>query len=229
MAQKAKLIDTSLCQGCKACQIACKQWNFLESSAQLPKEPEESLYQNPSELNYKTWCVIKFYETSSQDKIGWTFIHNSCRHCPDPFCKRGCPQTRPPAIEKHKATGAVIYYPERCGNCCIECIKACPFNIPRLELDESLRTLRRASKCRLCLDRIEESEKNLLSERDRIPACVKACPTSALKFGIKSWIQKIARRRIEVLKNKGYNRAILYPGPDWNALWILKEPLDKFN
>ncbi len=218
-----KLVDSSRCQGCKACQVACKQWN------QLPAEQNyaHGTYQNPPDLSCRNWNVVKFHENrDSAGQLRWTFFHDSCRHCPSPFCKMACPVSD--AITKDKENGAVRIDPTKCGNCCMECKIACPFGVPKFASNPSSNTpYRRAFKCTLCFDRISNADRKDgatlgLATADRIPSCAKTCPPGAISFGEQSKMVALAKSRVEKLKNR-FPEANLYPGEDYGVIWILTD------
>ncbi|MBC8478096.1 4Fe-4S dicluster domain-containing protein, partial [bacterium] len=86
---KALLIDSTLCMGCRGCQVACKEWN------DLPAEPTTFFagpgYQNPSDLSPSTWTLITYYESNNNGKMAWSFGKLQCMHCVDPACVTACP------------------------------------------------------------------------------------------------------------------------------------------
>lgn len=232
MGQKVKLVDTSLCQACKACQVACKQWNQLEWSD--AGELMRGTYQNPPDMTFYTWNVVKFHEFEGENgEIRWIFRKDSCRHCPDPYCKMACPVEG--VIVKDPETGAVYYNNDKCGNCQMECLSACPFNIPRFQKDEAGIPFRRAYKCRLCVDRLHGGndpanvgrKEKLNKEIDSIPACAKVCPGKAIQFGDQLEMVERARKRVKELRND-HPGACIYPGEDYNVIWILTDSPAKF-
>ncbi len=177
MAEYVKLIDVSKCTGCRGCQLACKQWN------QQPARQTENrgTYQNPPDLQWNTWTLIRFQEIEEKDgKLNWLFRKDGCMHCTDAACVKVCP------------SGA-LYYTEfktvglKRDLCigCKECVSACPFNIPRYD-----RATDKVTKCDLCLSRLQA---------DLIPACAKACPTGAITFGEKDAMTKKAYARAKEL------------------------------
>jgi formate dehydrogenase iron-sulfur subunit len=172
MAQKTKLIDVSKCTGCRGCQLACKQWN------QQPARQTENLgtYQNPPDLQANTWTLIRFQEIADKDGVKWLFRKDGCMHCTDAACVKVCPS----AALHYTEYGTVGIHHERCIGC-KECVTACPFDIPRYDGATD-----KIYKCDLCLSRIQAALE---------PACVKACPTGALKFGDKSDMLKLAYKR----------------------------------
>lgn len=245
MAKMAKLIDTSLCQGCKACQVACKQWNKL-APVTITEGLNYGSYQNPPSLSWHTWAMVRFTEVPNEatGKVHWAFNKDSCRHCPEPFCMAYCPVEG--AITKDADTGAVVIHSELCGDCCAECVQGCPYDIPRLEteLDEDgdiVATYSRAYKCRMCIDRInvESVGVNTAStdmagitgvgpsvDLDPIPACAKACPAGGISFGTMDEMITRAHQRLAKAWNQ-YPNANIYPGEGFGCMWILTESPDK--
>jgi formate dehydrogenase beta subunit len=172
MAQKTKLIDISKCTGCRGCQLACKQWN------QQPAKQTENYgtYQNPPDLQANTWTLIRFQEIANKDGVKWIFRKDGCMHCTDAACVKVCPS----GALHYTEYGTVGIHHERCIGC-KECVVACPFDIPRYD-----RATDKIYKCDLCLTRIQAALE---------PACVKACPTGALRFGDKGDMLKLAYKR----------------------------------
>lgn len=185
----AKLIDTSKCIGCKACQVACMEWNDLRDEVGTCS----GTYENPADLTDKSWTLMRFseYENPKGD-LEWLIRKDGCMHCEDPGCLKACPA--PGAIVQY-TNGIVDFHEELCIGCGY-CIAGCPFNVPRISKKDS-----KAYKCTLCSDRVSVG---------REPACVKACPTGALNFGSKDDMQEQARRSIENLKSRGFEHAGLY-------------------
>jgi formate dehydrogenase beta subunit len=180
MSQKpelVKLIDTTLCNACRGCQVACKQWNELPG---LPTKQRGS-YQNPPDLQWNTWTLIRFQEY--EDKAGkfqWIFRKDGCMHCTDAACVRVCPS----GALYHTEYGTVGINHSRCIGC-KECIAACPFDIPRYD-----KATDKVYKCDLCVGRIRGN---------RLPACVQSCPTGALTIGAKETMIKKAYTRAKAV------------------------------
>jgi formate dehydrogenase iron-sulfur subunit len=204
--------DTTVCIGCKACEVACKQWN------QLPSDGFEftgNSYDNTSELSATTWRHVKFIEqfsiespsqlatlatlgVASNDTVSdesplnrWLMMSDHCKHCLAAPCHQACP------------TGAIIqnefenvYIQADICNGCSCCIAACPFGvITRSEMGGH------SHKCTLCYDR----------QRDGLePACAKACPTQSIHFGPVDELREQARKRVEQLHERGVPQAYLY-------------------
>ncbi|HUL47944.1 MAG TPA: formate dehydrogenase subunit beta [Steroidobacteraceae bacterium] len=185
----AKLIDTSKCIGCKACQVACMEWNDLRDEVGT----NTGSYQNPADLSSESWTLMRFaeYENPKGD-LEWLIRKDGCMHCADPGCLKACPA--PGAIVQY-ANGIVDFQEENCIGCGY-CVTGCPFDIPRISKRDH-----KAYKCTLCSDRVAVGLE---------PACIKACPTGALVFGTKEDMQLHAAERITDLKSRGFEQAGLY-------------------
>jgi formate dehydrogenase iron-sulfur subunit len=189
----AKLIDVSKCIGCKACQVACLEWNDLREEVGV----NQGVYDNPLDLTPASLTVMRFSEwinPETQD-LEWLIRKDGCMHCADPGCLKACPA--PGAIVQY-SNGIVDFVKANCIGCGY-CVKGCPFNIPRISKVDS-----KAYKCTLCSDRVAVGQG---------PACAKACPTQAIVFGTKEEMKKHAEARIVDLKSRGYKNAGLYDPP----------------
>jgi formate dehydrogenase iron-sulfur subunit len=185
----AKLIDISKCIGCKACQVACMQWNDLRDEVGV----QHGIYDNPVDLTDQSWTVMRFAEYKNPDgKLEWLIRKDGCMHCEDPGCLKACPS--PGAIVKY-ANGIVDFNSSNCIGCGY-CIAGCPFNIPRISQKDN-----KAYKCTLCSDRVAVGLE---------PACVKTCPTGAIQFGAKEDMVARGAKRVGDLKERGYQQAALY-------------------
>jgi formate dehydrogenase iron-sulfur subunit len=189
----AKLIDVSSCIGCKACQVACMQWNDLRDEI----GENHGTYDNPIDLTPQSWTVMKFSEvvTKSEeegDRLEWLIRKDGCMHCDEPGCLKACPA--PGAIVKY-TNGIVDFISENCIGCGY-CVAGCPFDVPRISKVDS-----KAYKCSLCADRVAVNME---------PACVKICPTGAIRFGTKEDMIEYAGDRVVDLKERGYQNAGLY-------------------
>jgi len=184
----AKLIDVSTCIGCKACQVACSEWNDIRAEV----GENIGVYDNPVDLDAKAWTVMRFAETDEKGKLEWLIRKDGCMHCADPGCLKACPS--PGAIIQYK-NGIVDFHQENCIGCGY-CVTGCPFNVPRISKEDS-----KAYKCSLCSDRVAVGQE---------PACVKTCPTGAIQFGSKEDMKVYAGGRIADLKRRGYENAGLY-------------------
>jgi formate dehydrogenase iron-sulfur subunit len=189
----AKLIDVSRCIGCKACQVACDEWNNLRS----PIGINTGHIQNPPDLAADVFTVMRFneWENPKTGELEWLIRKDNCMHCADPGCLKACPA--PGAIVQY-ANGIVDFNEANCIGCGY-CVKGCPFNVPRYSASDH-----KAYKCTLCSDRVPYGLE---------PACIKACPTGALQFGTKSAMIEVANTSIENLKERGFENAGLYDPP----------------
>jgi len=189
----AKLIDISKCIGCKACQVACMEWNDLKEEVGI----NTGVYDNPHDLTPASWTLMRFTERVDPDtkNLEWLIRKDGCMHCQDPGCLKACPA--PGAIVQY-SNGIVDFISANCIGCGY-CVKGCPFNIPRISTADN-----KAYKCTLCSDRVAVGQG---------PACAKACPTKAISFGSKADMKKLADDRIKDLKSRGYKNAGLYDPP----------------
>jgi formate dehydrogenase iron-sulfur subunit len=189
----AKLIDVSKCIGCKACQVACMEWNDLRDEVGF----NSGVYENPGDLTPASWTLMRYTEWDNPQtgNFEWLIRKDGCMHCEDPGCLKACPS--PGAIVQY-SNGIVDFVSENCIGCGY-CVKGCPFNIPRISKADN-----KAYKCSLCSDRVAVGQ---------APACVKACPTQALVFGSKDDMKSHAQRRVADLKSRGYQNAGLYDPP----------------
>jgi formate dehydrogenase iron-sulfur subunit len=185
----AKLIDTSKCIGCKACQVACSEWNDLRDEIGTTA----GVYDNPRDLTAESWTLMRFAEHENPaGNLEWLIRKDGCMHCAEPGCLAACPS--PGAIVKY-ANGIVDFNQDHCIGCGY-CITGCPFDIPRISQKDH-----KAYKCTLCSDRVAVGLE---------PACVKTCPTGAIVFGSKEDMIEHADGRIKDLKERGFEQAGLY-------------------
>jgi formate dehydrogenase iron-sulfur subunit len=187
----SKYIDTSTCIGCKACEVACQEWNDLPSV----KTQQTGSYQTLPTLHAEFWNLIKFNETEVDGNFAWLMRKDQCMHCADPGCLRACPA--PGAIVQY-SNGIVDVNPEQCIGCGY-CETGCPFDVPRFSAKSG-----KMSKCTLCVDRTTIGLE---------PACVKACPTGCLHFGTKEAMVSLGNERVAQLKADGFANAALYDPP----------------
>ncbi|MGE3147495.1 formate dehydrogenase subunit beta [Pseudorhodoplanes sp.] len=189
----AKLIDVSKCIGCKACQVACLEWNNLVEEIGF----NTGVMENPLDLTPNTWTLMRYteYDNPESGNLEWLIRKDGCMHCEDPGCLKACPA--PGAIVQY-SNGIVDFVKANCIGCGY-CVKGCPFNIPRISKVDH-----KAYKCTLCSDRVAVGQG---------PACQKACPTQAIVFGTKGEMKQWANKRITDLKARGYKNAGLYDPP----------------
>jgi formate dehydrogenase iron-sulfur subunit len=185
----AKLIDESKCIGCKACQVACMNWNDLRDDVGT----NVGVYDNPSDLTPSSWTLMRFFEVEvEKDKLEWLIRKDGCMHCAEPGCLQACPS--PGAIVKY-SNGIVDFVSENCIGCGY-CVTGCPFNVPRISKVDN-----KAYKCSLCSDRVAVGQ---------APACVKTCPTGAISFGSKDDMKVYAEKRAGQLRERGHKDAGVY-------------------
>lgn len=184
---KSMLIDTSKCMACRACQVACKQWN------RLPAEDTTftGTYENPPGFSPKTWMKVTFQEEEQGDDVKWYFGNQRCMHCTDAACILVCPA----GAISHSESGAVVIDSEKCIGCNY-CVANCTFDIMGFNRQNNV-----ATKCTFCYDRTSNGLQ---------PACSTACPTGALKYGDRSDLLRAARTRVEELRAAGKTKATLY-------------------
>lgn len=186
----AILYDPSKCIGCRACQMACKQWN------ELPREStdEAGLYETPAGLSARTWNIIKLNEHVEAEP---RFFNYQCMHCVDAACVSACPSG---ALYKD-AQGFTAYDPDKCIGCGY-CTQWCPYGVPHLEVESVLAGTGKAAKCTFCQDRIWEGLGG--------PSCAERCPVEALVWGRRDALLDQAKTRIETLHAEGLDSARLY-------------------
>jgi formate dehydrogenase iron-sulfur subunit len=212
--------DTSVCIGCKACEVACKEWN------QLPENEDELGFlgkslDNTGELNGSTWRHVQFIDNvpdaTMTEGNGKAFLLMSdvCKHCQHASCMDVCP------------TGAIIrtefdtvFIQEDVCNGCRNCIAACPYDVIDVNEEKNV-----AQKCTLCYDRLQGGME---------PACAKACPTDSIQFGPLDDLRKKARKREAQLHAQGLKEANLYGHDDkvyggLNAFFLLMDKPEAYN
>jgi formate dehydrogenase iron-sulfur subunit len=199
---RATLIDIANCIGCRACQVACKQWNEREGEdTQL--EPDMG-YQNPAVLSAKTYTLIAFHQMENPAKPGGldsAYVMQRCLHCLEPACVSACPTT---ALQR-QPDGPVSYAAEECIGCRY-CMLACPWDVPTADWNTRAPKI---SKCTHCADRavqppavafngkpLSDDAAKQFANTMAIPACVKACPADALRYGTRDEMLALAHKRI---------------------------------
>ena len=200
-----KMIDLSRCTACRGCQVACKQWNELPAS----KTKNWGSYQNPADLEWNTWTLIRFQEyVDAKGRFKWLFRKDGCMHCTDAACVKVCPTQ----ALYHTEFGTVAFDPERCIGC-KDCIPACPFNIPRFN-----EQTKKIGKCDLCLSRLRANKP---------PACVLSCPTGALSIGPKSEMIEKAYKRAKALGEGASVYGDKFVGGT-HVIYVLPEPVSAY-
>ncbi len=201
------LVDTSRCTGCKACQVACKQWNQLPGTI----TKNEGTYQNPQDLSVDTWKLVRFADGKNGDgKPYWYFFTDQCRHCLTPGCMA---EAEKGEIVQDEKTGAVIFTPKTKDLNFKATLEGCPFNIPRQNPKTKM-----LQKCTMCIDRIKGNQ---------IPACVKTCPTGTMVFGERDKILAEVKKRVATLK-KTFPNAVALNADDVRVIYIVKDDPKKY-
>src|SRR5687767_4407003 len=185
--------DTTVCIGCKACEVACKEWNQLPSSNGGANTLSGDSYDNTRQLDGIHWRHVKFVEQFPEDRQGgrWLLMSDVCKHCVQAGCLEVCPTG---AIIRTEFDTVVIQS-NTCNGCRI-CIAACPFGV--IDINPVSNT---AQKCTLCYDRLQAGME---------PACSKACPTDSIQFGPVRELRERAGKRVQQLHATGETRAHLY-------------------
>ncbi len=185
-----KLIDTTTCIGCKACEVACLEWNGLSFTETV----FDNTYQTMPETAWNYWNLIKFNEHVTDDgTLMWLIRKDGCMHCEEPGCLIACPADG--AIVQFN-NGIVDFQHDKCIGCGY-CVAGCPFNIPKFNSES-----KKMFKCTLCSDRVAVGLE---------PACIKSCPTGCLHFGSKDDMTDLAQRRAAQLREKsGFKDAGVY-------------------
>ncbi len=183
-------IDTTLCTGCRGCQVACKQWHDLPAE----ETTNRGSYQNPADLSFDTYKLVRMEEKVVNNRLEWLFFPEQCRHCIEPPClDTAYDQT---AIFKDPKTGAVIFTANTKKHDADAIRDSCPYDIPRKAPDGTI------VKCDMCLDRVQNGLE---------PACVKTCPSGAMQFGDHEKILETAKARLSQVKKSYPQAAIIDP------------------
>jgi len=207
MPGKSFFIDTTICTACRGCQVACKQWHDLPAE----KTKNRGTHQNPADLSFVTYKLVRFNEVVVDGKLQWLFFPDQCRHCIEAPCEMTADD--PTAILKDPATGAVIYTANTKNLDSQAIIDSCPYNVPRAAKDGTL------AKCDMCLDRVENG---------LLPACVKTCPTGAMNFGDRNEMLALANNRLAVVKKK-HPKAHLLDADDVRVIYLVTEKPDLYH
>ena len=209
MGDSGAMVDLSRCTACRACQVACKQWNGLPGE----KTVNTGTYQNPPDLSVTTYTLIRFKEVSRGGEVRWSFFKDQCRHCLEPPCKEAADSMVKGAVIK-EPTGAVLFTDKTNlldGKAVRE---ACPYDIPRQDSVTKL-----MAKCTFCADRIAHG---------MVPACIKACPTGTLAFGPRAKILEAARARLVELKKRFPEAKLMGDQEEVRWIYVLHQPEAEF-
>src|SRR5947199_4713829 len=188
--------DTTVCIGCKACEVACKEWNQLPAENGGVRELSGDSYDNTRKLDGIHWRHVRFIEQFKGPYDGrWLMMSDVCKHCVQAGCLEVCPTG---AITRTEFDTVVIQA-DVC-NGCRYCIAACPFDV--IGINPVTNT---AQKCTLCYDRMQAG---------MTPACAQACPTASIQFGPIKDLTERADQRVATLKAAGESRAYVYGKQD---------------
>jgi formate dehydrogenase iron-sulfur subunit len=238
--------DTTVCIGCKACEVACKQWNDLPADGSQFRTGAS--YDHTGELSASTWRHVRFVELAEPSPqlqeealrelpsvppagelpdlvtmaqgVGsqWLFMSDVCKHCTNAGCLDACPTGA--LIRTEYQT--VVLQADVCNGCGY-CVPACPFGVVDRDPVDG-----RAGKCTLCYDRLQDGLE---------PACAKACPTDSIQFGPYGELVEQAERRVAELHHRGVEGAYLYGAGDepehelaggLGAFFLLTEPPERY-
>jgi len=222
--------DTTVCIGCKACEVACKEWNNL---------PADNLgltgqsYDNTGQLSANTWRHVAFIEKHTETQApgvrstekppfqsGWLMMSDVCKHCHNAPCLEACPTG---SLFKTEFDTVVVQ--QDICNGCGYCVPACPFGVIDVSMLDG-----KAHKCTLCYDRLKGGLE---------PACAKSCPTDSIQFGELHELHRRAEERVTQLHAQGVTTAYLYGAPDGpgatgglghlNAFFLLTDRPERYN
>jgi formate dehydrogenase iron-sulfur subunit len=219
--------DTTLCIGCKACEVACKEWNALPADGLILTGMS---YDNTARLSATTWRHVLFVEKISTDgarattmppfQSNWVMMSDVCKHCGNAPCLEACPTG---AIFRTEFDTVVVQ--QDICNGCGYCVAACPFGVVEVSHDDG-----KAHKCTLCYDRLKGGLE---------PACAKACPTDSIQFGELDELHAQAGKRVKALHQAGVENAYLYGAPGspgatgglerLNAFFLLTQKPEVYN
>jgi formate dehydrogenase iron-sulfur subunit len=198
MVKKAAfLTDATICIGCKACEVACKEWNEVPADGM---DWSGLSYDNTKSLGASTWRHVMFLEQPSvagpqfadtQDPFRWIFLSDVCKHCENAGCLEACPTG---AIVRTEMA-SVFIQPDICNGCGY-CVVTCPFGVVDKRPGDG-----RAFKCTFCYDR---------QKAGLMPACATACPTQSIQFGPLEELRERGKQRAEELQGRGYSDARIY-------------------
>jgi formate dehydrogenase iron-sulfur subunit len=208
--------DTTVCIGCKACEVACKEWNQLPAREGGVPELSGDSYDNTRRLDGTHWRHVKFVEQFTPERTNgrWLLMSDVCKHC----VRAGCLEVCPTGAIVRTEFDTVVIQSDTC-NGCRDCITACPFGV--IDINPVSGT---AQKCTLCYDRLQAGMQ---------PACSQACPTMSIQFGPVAQLKKTAAARVQTLHQRGDKGAYLYGADEsmlggLNAFFLLVDPPETY-
>jgi formate dehydrogenase iron-sulfur subunit len=220
MTTTAFLTDSTLCIGCKACEVACKEWNGVAEDGFTWTGMS---YDNTAALGHSTWRHVSFIEHgtalghggNSPSLLSWEFLSDVCKHCANAGCLEACPTG---AIVRTEF-GGIYIQPDVCNGCGY-CVPSCPFGVVERNPAEG-----RAFKCTFCYDRQKDGLR---------PACATTCPTESIKFGDIDELRLAAQVRMEELRSRGFTDVQFYDPVDSSvggihALFIVRGDPKMYN
>jgi formate dehydrogenase iron-sulfur subunit len=209
--------DTTVCIGCKACEVACKEWNQLPATNGGANTLSGNSYDNTRRLDGIHWRHVRFVEQFTPDRSQgrWLMMSDVCKHC----VRAGCLEVCPTGAIIRTEFDTVVIQSDVC-NGCRDCIGACPFGV--IDINPASGT---AQKCTLCYDRLQAGLE---------PACSKACPTDSINFGPVADLKKKAEARVGKLHAQDETRAYLYGADDkmlggLNSFFLLVDRPEVYN
>ncbi len=245
--------DTSLCIGCKACEIACKQWNQLPATQPFWSGAS---YDNTQQLGATTWRHVQFIEQIGRGQPARSESYKPVLPLLDaqPVAAKDAPAETPPGTAlPFFNSDRWLMHSDVCKHCAnAPCHEACPTGaIIRTEFDTvyvqqdicngcgycivacPFGVIARddhgdhhAHKCTLCYDRLKDGIE---------PACAKACPTDSILFGEVEKLKAHAQERVGLLHERGVSEARLYGADDTilegglNSFFLLLDEPEVYN
>ncbi len=170
---KSFFVDLTKCTACRGCQVSCKQWHKLPAE----KTRNWGSYQNPADLSFITYKLVRYEEQVIRGKLDWLFFPEQCRHCVSPPCLLSSEVKD--SIIQDPLTGAVLFTEKTAQEDYANIRGACPYDIPRQDPITKI-----LSKCDMCIDRVHNG---------LLPACVLTCPTGAMNFGDREEMMAMAK------------------------------------
>ncbi len=209
---KGFFTDSTLCIGCKACEVACKEWNDVPADGFVWTGRS---YDNTGRLGHSTYRHVKFVESVREGLPRWDFSSDVCKHCEKAGCMEACPTGSIVRTE----FGGVYVQPDVCNGCGY-CVVSCPFGVIERRPEDG-----RAFKCTFCYDRQKAGLQ---------PACATACPTESIQYGDLDELRVRAEERQRTLAARGIQDAVVYDPAHTNvggthAIFLVRGPVTDYN